>query len=71
MVLKTILKFIGEITPVVGDVIDNVKDRQGGVGRFFTPRFVKQMTRLVIVIAALIFFFRGEITVEQLEDLTK
>lgn len=71
MVLKQILTLIGEITPVVGDVVDNVKDRQGGVGRFFTPRFVKQMTRLIIVAACVYLFIKGDLSPEQFEDFTK
>jgi len=71
MIIKQILGLIGELTPVVGDVIDNVKDKQGGSGRFFTPRFIKQATRLIIACAAIYLFASGKIGIEELESFTK
>ena len=72
--LKLILDLVGklgELTPVVGDVIDNVKSKDGGLGRFFAPRFIKQIIRLIVAIAAVYLVLKGEISIEQLDELTK
>lgn len=71
MILKQILGLIGELTPVVGDVIENVKSQEGGVGRFFTPRFIKQVTRLIIACAAIYLFASGKIGIAELQEFTK
>lgn len=71
MILKQVLGTLLELIPVVGDVVDNVKSQDGGVGRFLTPRFLKQMVRVIVVIAAVVFFLKGDISIEQFEEFTK
>lgn len=71
MILKQIFTIVGEVTPIIGDVVDNIKSKDGGVGRFFTPRFIKQVTRLIITIACVYLLVKGDISIEQLEEFTK
>jgi ABC-type protease/lipase transport system fused ATPase/permease subunit len=69
-VLLGLVEKLTEYTPLVGDVIENVKSKDGGVGRFFAPRFIKQIIRLVLVALGAYLVIKGDITVDELESFT-
>lgn len=65
MKIKAILGFVKELLPIFGDVKDNINDDQGGVGRFFTPRFIKQITRLIIAVVATYLLAKSNISFDE------
>ena len=44
--LKILLNIVETLVPVAGELVENVKSKDGGVGRFFAPRFIKQIEPL-------------------------
>lgn len=70
-VLLGLVEKLSEYTPLIGDVVENVKSKDGGVGRFFAPRFIKQVIRLVLVALGAYLVIKGDITVDELESFTK
>lgn len=63
-----ILKQLAEFIPVVGDVVDNVKSKDGGVGRLLKPRLVKQIIRVLLTLIAFYLLIKGDITPEQVDE---
>lgn len=63
-----ILKNLAEtFLPVVGEVIENIQSKDGGVGRFFAPKFIKQIIRLLTAGVVLYLIIKGEASMEDLE----
>jgi hypothetical protein len=62
-----LLKEAAEFLPFVGEFVDNVKSKDGGVGRFFTPRFVKQAIRLILTLIAFYLLIKGQLSPEQVD----
>jgi|TARA_R110000822_G_C15037931_1_gene464975 hypothetical protein len=69
--LKVLLRIIEGSIPLVGDVLENVKSQEGGPGKFVTARFVKTVIKLLVTIAACYLFMKGQIGVDEIEQLTK
>jgi|TARA_R110000764_G_scaffold132013_1_gene219815 hypothetical protein len=69
--LKIFLNIVETTVPIFGDVVENVRAKEGSVGRFFAPRFIKQMIRLLVMAAAIYAFFSGKISLEELENVAK
>ena len=69
--LKVFLNIVETTVPIFGDVVENVRAKEGSVGRFFAPRFIKQMIRLLVMAAAIYAFFSGKISLEELENVAK
>ena len=55
--LKIFLNIVETTVPIFGDVVENVRAKEGSVGRFFAPRFIKQMIRLLVMAAAIYAFY--------------
>ena len=66
--LKVLLNIIETLVPVAGEVVENVKSKDGGVGRFFAPRFVKQMIRLLVAAGAIYMMLSGKIGIDEFKD---
>tara|TARA_R110000764_G_scaffold219975_2_gene308147 strand:- start:721 stop:933 length:213 start_codon:yes stop_codon:yes gene_type:complete len=66
--LKTFLNIVETFVPIAGEVIENVKSKDGGVGRFFKARFIKQMIRLLVTAAAIYAFVTGKITIDEVQN---
>jgi hypothetical protein len=65
-----ILMFAAEwLVPVVGDIVENVQSKDGGVGRFLTVKYVKQVTRLVVALVILYLIIKGEASIEDLDQI--
>ena len=71
MILKQILNTIADLTPIVGSIRENVASKDGGVGRFVKPRFVKSCIRLILALAACYMLAKGNISVDDFKELTK
>jgi len=72
MILKTILNVIESTIPVAGDVVDQIRSPEGGKGTFkITPRFVKQIIRLVVAGAVMYMAIKGTISLEEAQDIIK
>ena len=69
--LKTFLNLVETIVPIGGELVENIKAKEGGVGRFFAPRFIKQMVRLLVAAAAVYAFVTGKISIEEVEEVVK
>tara|TARA_R110000868_G_scaffold800_1_gene5867 strand:- start:2212 stop:2424 length:213 start_codon:yes stop_codon:yes gene_type:complete len=69
--LKILLNIVETLIPVAGEVVENIKSKDGEVGRFFAPKFVKQMIRLLVAAAAIYLMLSGKITLSELEDVVK
>jgi len=69
--LKVLLNIIETLVPVAGEVVENVKSKDGGVGRFFAPRFVKQMIRLLVAAGAIYMMLSGKIGIEEFKDVVE
>lgn len=63
-----ILKELAQFLPIVGDVVDNVKSKDGGVGRLLKPRLVKQVIRILLTLIAFYLLIKGDITPEQVDE---
>tara|TARA_R100001369_G_scaffold35174_1_gene60405 strand:+ start:398 stop:610 length:213 start_codon:yes stop_codon:yes gene_type:complete len=69
--LKTLLNVVETFVPIAGEVVENIKSKDGGVGRFFKARFIKQMIRLLVTAAAIYAFATGKISLEDVQDTIK
>jgi|TARA_R110002126_G_scaffold62548_2_gene161000 hypothetical protein len=69
--LKVLLNIIETLVPVAGEVVENVKSKDGGVGRFFAPRFVKQMIRLLVAAGAIYMMLSGKIGIDEFKDVVE
>ena len=69
--LKSILSVVTDLIPVVGSIKSNLESKDGGVNNFSTPRMVKSIVRLVIAVAACYLLVKGQITADELKELTK
>ena len=58
--LKIFLNLVETIVPIGGELVENIKAKEGGVGRFFAPRFIKQMVRLLVAAGAVYAFVTGK-----------
>ena len=67
--LKVLLNIVETFVPIAGEVVENVKSKDGGVGRFFKARFIKQMIRLLVTAAAIYAFFSGKISLEEVQSV--
>ena len=68
--LKIFLNIVETFVPIAGEVVENVKSKDGGVGRFFKARFIKQMIRLLVTAAAIFAFATGKISLEEVQSVT-
>ena len=69
--LKVLLNIIETLVPVAGEVVENIKSKDGQVGRFFAPKFIKQMIRLLVAAGAIYMLLSGKINTEELQELVK
>jgi|TARA_R110000823_G_scaffold259081_1_gene380333 hypothetical protein len=69
--LKIFLNLVETVVPIAGDVLENVKSKDGGVGRFFKARFIKQMIRLLVTVGAVYAFVTGKISIEEVQEVVK
>ena len=69
--MKVLLNIIETLIPVAGEVVENVKSKDGGVGRFFAPRFVKQMIRLLVAAGAIYMMLSGKIGIDEFKDVVE
>ena len=69
--LKSILNLVTDFIPVVGSIKSNIESRDGGTGIFSSPRMIKSLIRLVIAIAACYLLVKGQISADELKELTK
>ena len=69
--LKTFLNLVETIVPIGGELVENIKAKEGGVGRFFAPRFIKQMVRLLVAAGAVYAFVTGKISIEEVQEVVK
>lgn len=67
--LKVLLNIVETFVPIAGEVVENVKSKDGGVGRFFKARFIKQMIRLLVTAAAIFAFATGKISLEEVQSV--
>ena len=67
--LKTFLNIVETVVPIGGEIVENIKSKDGGVGRFFKARFIKQMIRLLVTAAAIYAFATGKISIEEVQDI--
>ena len=69
--LKIFLNIVETIVPIGGELVENIKAKEGGIGRFFEPRFIKQMVRLLVAAAAVYAFVTGKISLEEVQEVVK
>jgi hypothetical protein len=69
--LKIFLNIVETLVPIGGELVENIKAQEGGPGRFFAPRFVKQMIRLIVTVAAVYAFVTGKISLEEVQEVVK
>lgn len=69
--LKIFLNIVETIVPIGGEIVENIKSKDGGINRFFAPRFIKQMIRLLVTIAAVYAFVTGKISLEEVQEVVK
>jgi len=69
--LKIFLNIVETVVPIGGELVENIKAKEGGIGRFFAPRFIKQMIRLIVTIAAIYAFITGKISLEEVQEVVK
>jgi len=67
--LKIFLNIVETVVPIGGEIVENIKSKDGGVGRFFKARFIKQMIRLLVTAAAIYAFVTGKISIEEVQDI--
>ena len=69
---KVLLNIIESTIPLAGEVIEQVKSPEGGQGKFkLTPRFVKQVIRLVVAIGVIYMAIKGTISLDEAQDIIK
>tara|TARA_R100001369_G_C3186732_1_gene142760 strand:+ start:178 stop:429 length:252 start_codon:yes stop_codon:yes gene_type:complete len=71
IMLKTFLNIVETIVPIGGEVVENIRAKEGGINRFFAPRFIKQMIRLLVTAAAVYAFITGKISIEEVQEVAK
>ena len=54
-----IINLLGKLLPLIGDYIENVQSKDGGVGRFFTEKAAAQLVRILITIASTYAAIKG------------
>lgn len=69
--LKIFLNLVETFVPVGGELLENIRAREGGINRFFAPRFIKQMIRLLVAAGAVYAFVTGKISLEEVEEVVK
>ena len=69
--LKVFLKVVETVVPIGGELVENIKAKEGGAGRFFAPRFIKQMVRLLVAAAAVYALVTGKISLEEVQEVVK
>jgi len=73
--LKGLLNIVQTIIPIAGDVVEQVKDSrsaEGGEGKFkITPRFIKQIIRMLVAVAAIYMFVTGKMGLEDVKEIIK
>lgn len=70
MKFRKILETVVEIfIPIAGDVVENIKSKDGGVGRFLTPRFVKSVIRLLVALVTLYMVIKGDLDPDALNNM--
>ena len=69
--LKIFLNLVETIVPIGGELVENIKAKEGGAGRFFAPRFIKQMIRLLVAAGAVYAFVTGKISIEEVQEVVK
>lgn len=69
--LKTLLNIVETVVPIGGEVVENIRAKEGGINRFFAPRFIKQMIRLLVTGAAIYAFATGKISIDEVQDIAK
>jgi len=69
--LKIFLNLVETVVPIGGELVENIKAKEGGVGRFFAPRFIKQMVRLLVAAGAVYAFITGKISIEEVQEVVK
>jgi len=67
--LKIFLNIVETVVPIGGEIVENIKSKDGGVGRFFKARFIKQMIRLLVTAAAIYDSATGKISIEEVQDI--
>jgi hypothetical protein len=67
MILSRILRFI----PIIGDVKENIKSKDGGVGQLDPSKLVNQAIRLSLFGLMMYLFTKGEIPLAQLLEFAK
>lgn len=69
---KVLLNIIESTIPLAGEVIEQVKSPEGGQGKFkLTPRFVKQVIRLVVAVGVIYMAIKGTISLDEAQDIIK
>jgi hypothetical protein len=69
--LKSILSVVTDLIPVIGSIKSNIESKDSGIGNFSTPRMFKSIIRLIIAVAACYLLVKGQITADELKELTK
>ena len=69
--LKIFLNLVETVVPIGGELVENIKAKEGGVGRFFASRFIKQMVRLLVAAGAVYAFITGKISIEEVQEVVK
>jgi hypothetical protein len=69
---KVLLNIIESTIPLAGEVIEQVKSPEGGEGKFkLTPRFVKQIIRLIVAVGVIYMAVTGKIGLDEAQDIIK
>ena len=72
MIIKGLLNIIETVIPLAGEVVEQVKSTEGGEGKFkLTPRFIKQVIRLLVAGCVMYMFISGKIGLEDAQDIIK
>ena len=72
MIIKGLLNIIETVIPLAGEVVEQVKSPEGGEGRFkLTPRFIKQVIRLLVAGGVMYMVISGKIGLEEAQDIIK
>ena len=69
--LKVFLNIVETMVPIGGELVENIKSKDGGVGRFFKPRYIKQMIRLLVTIGAVYAFVTGKISIQEVQEIAQ
>ena len=68
--IKAILKVIEYVVPIGGDIVENIKSEEGGVGRFVKPRFIKSVIKFIVAVGMTYMFITGKISIDELLQIT-